>query len=355
MPYKEGKKWRGVVKINGMRVAQKSGFLTKKEAREWEIDERRRHVAQPTHMACLLEAANEYLNYSQKRFTHKTYLDKKRVLRELVQTVGDIPVNEIKGKVILNEIILSKSTPNLSNRTRKDLHSFFEFCAKFHGLSPNPVTPIDKLPVTRPPQRVPTEKEVIRLLMVANRHDRNLITACITTGGRRSEIFRWTWHEDVNFEEKKVRLGTRKTVDGTMKYRWLPMNEMLYAALQDQWKTRLPQSDSVFQNRDSRSRYYGQGYTTRRKFMKGLCKLAGIPFLGFHALRRFFASLLSDKHKISLRVIQELLGHASLTTTQRYIYNISEDAKSAVDKIDFEIKSTRSSTRQIKNGLGDGA
>jgi len=116
------------------------------------------------------------------------------------------------------------------------------------------------------------------------------------------------------------------------------MNDMLFDSLQDQWKTRLPQSDYVFQNRDPRHPRYGDRYTARRRFMKGLCKRAGVKTFGFHALRRFFGSLLADKYKESIPVIQKLLGHASPNTTERYIYNISQDAKRAVDQIKFEIK-----------------
>jgi integrase len=123
-----------------------------------------------------------------------------------------------------------------------------------------------------------------------------------------------------------------------MKYRWIHMNGMLFDSLQDQWKTRLPQSDYVFQNRDSRHPRYGDRYIARRRFMKGLCKRAGVKTFGFHALRRFFGSLLADKYKESIPVIQKLLGHASPNTTEKYIYNISQDAKRAVDQIKFEIK-----------------
>lgn len=70
--------------------------------------------------------------------------------------------------------------------------------------------------------------------------------------------------------------------------------------------------------------------------MKGLCKRAGVKPFGFHALRRFFGSLLADKYKESIPVIQKLLGHASPNTTERYIYNISKDSQKAVEKIRFD-------------------
>lgn len=337
MPYKEGKKWRGVVKSSGKRYTKL--FLTKTKALEWELEKKEKLRREKTDTVYLRETAEAYLDYCKARYIYQTYLDKKRVLKELAGLTGDIPITEIRSDLILNEILLKKASSNLFNRTRKDLHSFFEYCRVFYRLSLNPVYGIQKLPVKRQSQPVPTEKEVIQLLLAAERHDRNLLIAMITTGGRRSEVFRWNWHEDINFEERRVRLGTRKTRSSEMRYRWVPMNDMLFSALQDQWKTKLPQSDYVFQNRDERSRYYGERYRWRRTFMRTLCERAKTRSFGFHALRRFFSSLLMDKYKRSLPVVRDLLGHQSATTTDRYAYNISEDARTAVNQINIELTS----------------
>lgn len=347
MPYKQGKKWRGVVKIDGKRVGQKL-FASKREAKEWEIAEKKRFQTQ-TPTIYLHEAASKYLDFCQARYTKETYSDKRRVLKELVGITGNAPIQKITPEVLL-ELFLSKPTKNLYNRTRKDLHAFFNYCTKFNGLSTNPVGKIEKLPVERKKQPVPTEEEFVKLLIAADRFDRNLIIACATTGGRRSEIFRWTWHEDINFEKRTVRLGTKKTRSGEIRYRLIHMNDMLFDALQDQWKTRLPHSDYVFQNRDTRHARYGDRYTTRRKFMRGLCKRARVRSFGFHALRRFFASILADKYKESIPVIQKLLGHASPNTTEKYIFNISQDAKKAVEQIKFESKVPQKVPQKAKRG-----
>ena len=71
--------------------------------------------------------------------------------------------------------------------------------------------------------------------------------------------------------------------------------------------------------------------------MAGLCKRAGIRRFGLHSLRRHFASIMADEHKESLPVIQKLLGHKSIQTTERYIRLISGDVERAVNKITFDI------------------
>ena len=65
--------------------------------------------------------------------------------------------------------------------------------------------------------------------------------------------------------------------------------------------------------------------------MKGLCKRAGIKPFGFHALRRYVASVLADTHKVSAKRIQRILRHKSLSTTERYIQNINDDLEDTLE------------------------
>ena len=65
-------------------------------------------------------------------------------------------------------------------------------------------------------------------------------------------------------------------------------------------------------------------------FMKGLCKRAGVKPLGFHALRRYCASVLADTHKVSSKVIQGVLRHKHLATAERYVQRINTDLTSVM-------------------------
>jgi integrase len=82
------------------------------------------------------------------------------------------------------------------------------------------------------PQYTPPQEDILKLLMAATREERIFLNCYLQTGARRSEIFRWTWVDDINFERREVRLGTRKTRDGSMSYETLPMSGELY---QDLW------------------------------------------------------------------------------------------------------------------------
>lgn len=83
--------------------------------------------------------------------------------------------------------------------------------------------------------------------------------------------------------------------------------------------------------------------------MRGLCKRAGIKSFGFHALRRFVASVLADSGK-STNTIKRVLRHKNLRTTEIYIHNINNDLKDALDGLNFE-KGHDGGTRKNEQGV----
>lgn len=343
MPYKQGAKWRAKVQANGKRYTVLRS--TRRQALDWENAKRKELEAplRPIRTGSLLSVATQYLDLCERTYCRTTYLNKRKALKELMAVTGNIALNEIDPGVILNSVIMAQPTPQLANERRKHLHAFFDHARRFSGLRINPVAEIPKMAVDRKPQPVPTEEEFLKLLMATDRHDRTLLLTCASTGGRRSEILRMTWTEDVNFKDRTIRLCNRKNRKRELRCRTVPMSEDLYKAMHDAYAIRLPDSDFVFQNRavwksrDGRiirkHPGYGGRYTARRRFMAGLCKRAGIKKrIGFHALRRLFASLLADNRE-KLTTIQALLGHAAVSTTDRYVSRLQDDTRSAVNKL----------------------
>jgi integrase len=109
-----------------------------------------------------------------------------------------------------------------------------------------------------------------------------------------------------------------------MEYEWLPMSDELHDQLWSWWKTR-PIKDTPYALVSTSNRHYEMPFTTRRRFMKGLCERAGVKTFGFHSLRRYVASVPADTHKVSAKTIQRILCHKNVTTTERYIQNINRD------------------------------
>ncbi|MBD3304906.1 tyrosine-type recombinase/integrase [candidate division KSB3 bacterium] len=325
MPYKERGVWRAQVRVGRKKV--RADFSTKKDAVRWESATRLKLEKERTTQTDtdLLSFCNSYLDHAELRFVKKTFDNKKRVCSRLLAHLDNPPVNDITPAMI--QQFLEKQAELISlarfNEDYKHLRAMWSWGIDILGLSGNPVAKIKRLPQNRAPQYTPSTEDVLRVLAVATRAEMVFLQAYLQTGARKSEIFRWTW-DDINFEKREVRLGTRKTRDGSMEYEWLPMNEELHEELLWWWKNR-PVKDTPFVFVSTSNRHHGKPFTTRRQFMRGLCKRAGVRPFGFHALRRYVASVLADTHKVSSKTIQRILRHKSLHTTERYIYNINRD------------------------------
>ena len=138
-----------------------------------------------------------------------------------------------------------------------------------------------------------------------------MLLAYLHLAARKSELFRLTW-DDVDFEENRLRLYSRKTKDGSWEEAWLPMTDDLRGSLvvhrgkevDEKWVFTGPES--------------GYPYTQRRHWLKNLCKRAQVRHFGLHGIRHLTASILA-KAGTPMIDIQTILRHKHLTTTERYI------------------------------------
>lgn len=351
--YDEGRKrWRGSVYFKTVRktklFGQKGKRLDKdkRAAEAWEHSTRLELALERSEKGkySLSEAAADYLEDCEKKHLHKTTIaNKKRFLKELEEKVGDISLEKIEPKVV-KDYICSKGKASQSNRARKDLGAFFSYCVKFFDLKRNPIDLIDRLPEDKKNLPVPTEKQMMRLLAKLDRWDKNFVVVFMLTGARKEELLRLTWTDDVNFDKREVRLGTKKSRSREMTYRYIGMDDTLYRIFQDQYNSRLDTSDFVFQNRNHRFKNYGNRFADRRHFIRNICRQINrdeakkpgggdpIPIFGYHSLRRFYTSVLAEKGA-NLPTLQKLLGHSRPSTTDRYVSSISEDARVAQERI----------------------
>ena len=156
--------------------------------------------------------------------------------------------------------------------------------------------------------------------------DRAVLEVFYSTGIRVSELVGLNW-ADVDFQ-----LGIIRVVGKGSKERIVPIGEIAMDALRDygqeqrkRWQMTCKGETAVFLNNR------GGRITTRSvaRIVEKHLKQAGIPVkMGPHGLRHSFATHLLNSGA-DLRVIQELLGHASLSTTQKYTH-LNLDALTAV-------------------------
>jgi len=74
----------------------------------------------------------------------------------------------------------------------------------------------------------------------------------------------------------------------------------------------------------------GRPLTTVKRAFKSACRRAGISNLRFHDLRHTFATRLVERG-VDLITVKELLGHSSVTITERYTHSFGEQKRKAVE------------------------
>jgi integrase/recombinase XerD len=203
------------------------------------------------------------------------------------------------------------------------LKRFYQYCLRERRISADPTLKLD------PPKRVPrfprslSEADVEALLAAPNTatplglRDRAMLETLYATGLRVSELVALKTFE-VNLDANVVRVLGKGS-----KERLVPLGEEAAEWISRYLKTRDGKSDALFVT--------GRGSGMTRQAFWHLIRRYGaraIPGkkLSPHVLRHAFATHLIN-HGADLRVVQLLLGHADISTTQIYTHVARERLK----------------------------
>jgi integrase len=174
-----------------------------------------------------------------------------------------------------------------------------------------------------------TQEEITRLLDAAaksrNKELRAAVIVALNTGLRLGELLGLTW-ERVDLSRGVIRLELTKSG----RRREVPLNAESYEAL----VTLNPKaSGRVFRTKSVRKAY--ENAVTNAK----------LDDVNFHTLRHTFASW-AVMRGVSLKELQELLGHSSLAMTMRYAHLAPERLRSAVTRLEG-LTSSKPATEEI--------
>ncbi len=174
-----------------------------------------------------------------------------------------------------------------ANKDRENLAAAWKWGGKYLDNFPqvlNPFPAVEKLKEERSPRCVPPENDFWRVVEISAKQDRTMLPALFYPGAGRGEIFRLK-REDIDFLNNRVRPGTRKTRDGSMRYDWSPLAGELKASVLD-WKERRPhKAPWVFTAQEDTPNPHsrpGEPYRVRAQFMRPLCGRAGVKPFGYH-------------------------------------------------------------------------
>lgn len=294
------------IKVKGERVT-KGGYKTERkalaaqEAKRKELEEGKT----PTATVSFLDAANEYLDWGQRKFIAKTYKYKASVYREFLAAIGDLPLTAITIS-ILEKYLSTRPTNTDYNRHRRELCALLRWAWEKRRYVPEDLCAFtETMPEPRFIRKIYTQEEMVKILLASGTL-RVFFLALYSLVARVGEINRLRW-EDVDFTNRQVSVWTRKRT-GAWRRQVKAMNEELFGELRCLYGKR--SAEWVFPNPET-----NMPYTDRRNQLKRICRETGVPYLGFHAIRHSVASLLADKHKVRLPTLQKILGHSRLTTT----------------------------------------
>ena len=196
-------------------------------------------------------------------------------------------------------------------------------------------------------ERVLKEEEEKQLFEAATPHLKPILAVALYTGMRRGEVLKLRW-QHVDFEDREIMVVESKSG----KARTLPINSFLFHLLYG-LRHRDGKSEFVFVNHER-----GKPFVEIKRAFNGACKRAEIKDLRFHDLRHTFASRLA-RNGVDLNTVKELMGHASITTTQRYLHSQAKEKRQAVETLagqekNFDLecqKNVKSATADVKTDV----
>lgn len=329
---KQGKRYQAQLWMHGKQIATKAGFLSKKDARRWLVEEEARRQSPQTTGTGFSLVLGLYLDDAQARRKRNTYIYKRSVFRKFADHLGtDIPLTEIDRATV--RAFLADSAANIShksaNKYRVELSAFFTWAMREgHFFGQNPAAGLEPYPESRTVRYVPPAADLAAVVMAAVGWERDFVLLLIHTAARISEITDLRW-EDVNMEHGTVTLWTSKRRGGNREPRTMALTDTSLEIMRRRWADPDRHASHVFVNPMTGNPFSRQ--SRRLKYLLvDLCAKAGIskPFTA-HCIRHYIATALTDADKVDVRSAQKLLGHMNIRTTQIYLHDLAVDRRTA--------------------------
>ena len=239
---------------------------------------------------------------------------------------NEIPSFKQVNKEVIVNYMQSEKNNNKANssilRSVSSLRKFFQYLAQEKIIEKDPMLLIDTPKKKQHLPQVLTKEEVEKLLRSPNTgqvlglRDRAMLELMYATGLRISEII------NLKLEDLHLTMGTLQTLGKGHKERIVPVGDEAI-----KWVNRYLEEARPNLLQPKRSNYlflnfHGNNLTRQGvwKNLKAEVRKAGIQKnITPHTLRHSFATHILE-NGADLRIVQELLGHADISTTQIYTH-----------------------------------
>jgi integrase len=322
-------RWRWRFTFKGKRYSGSAplGSNTKATAEKLERTTLDRLVARKYDgvMPTFEQFAPRFIAYQLEHTKPLTHLNHEHVSRNhLVPHLGKLKLDEIGVEDIDGLKSMWKCAPSTKNMRLRVLRRCLLLAVEWGILDKAPRFKMLKLAHKTP--RFFSQDEAAKLLDVALPQWRELLLIALRTGLRIGELRGLRW-SDIDLIRRTVHV--QRTSSGKAKFkamgttksnraRMVPLSPDATAALAALKSPKAHPDSLVWPGRTKREARSEAGCDNA---IKRMLKLAGIQErgLGWHTCRHTFASWLAIRG-VSLRVIQELLGHSSITVTEIYAH-----------------------------------
>ena len=265
----------------------------------------------------------------ERGYSHKTIREYSYDLKMFERFNGGKPFEETTTMDLRRFLLHLKRdreyAPRSLHRKICSLKSFFKFLKKEGFIKANPAENIESPKIPKSLPKTITIEETLKLLSTPdNPRDKTILYLLYGTGMRVSEL------SNLDIDQIDLKSKIIHVVGGKGgKDRVIPLPNGIITILENYLRTRRDvENSALILNRS------GERLTPRsiQRIVKKYKKAANLfdKTLTPHTLRHAFAThLLSNA--VDIRVIQELLGHASLSTTQLYTHVSLEHLRKSYD------------------------
>ena len=325
--YKRGNSWCVGFTVNGRRVRETVG--PNKKIAQKVLSLRMTQVLEnryfPPNRQVGRMPFNEFVQMYLERVVSlmKSIRTERNRVKRWVKDLGMRPIGRITRAEIESwrREKMSRCKPATINRDLSRLRHMLNIAVEWELLEESPMQGMKFLRENNARTRYLSVGECHRLIdSCMAPHIRAIVTVALHTGMRLGEILNLRW-QDLDFSSGFILVRDSKNGQA----RQVPMDSMISTVLRS-WP-RLSDQDIVFTSVMTGGRIVD----IRAGFLNS-CKRAGITGLHFHDLRHTFASQFVMAGG-DLYILKEILGHKSITMTQRYAHLSPTYKIKAIDRM----------------------